>query len=295
MRALLTLMPLLLACDRRLEIDRPLPEKDPTTAWKALLESAARPDGVNYTLIETNREVLQDYLRWIGEKGPNATAVRESNEDKCIAMLVNAYNAWVIEGVLRNQPLASVLDVSFGPYAMRPGMSFFVGQQIRVDKDWTNLYRLEVHSILNRYQEPMLHITLNCASKGCPPLRYWPERGLQTAMSRAWRSWLSSDKALRKEGDGWAANEIFYWYEDDFLDWTDAITLCDWMAGYTGDERGQWMRAHAEDCPLGRFEYDWSLNAVAADAPGIAPLDPIEEGPVDEGPAEVAGDEDEGF
>ncbi len=255
----------LLGCSRRLELSEEVPKANPTSAWREVLEAAIRPEGLSYAHVEAHRAELQRYLAWVGDHGPITDGYKESAEDKRISFLVNAYNAWVIEAVLQNAPLASVQDLSFAPWSLKPGMSFFLGQQIRVDSDNTTLYRLERHSIVNRYQEPLLHVALNCASRGCPPLRWWPESGLQATLQASIRAWLATETGMQPMGDGYGVSEIFFWYEDDFLDWTDARDLCEFLAPYTKGERHEWLARNSEDCPLQRIPYDWSLNVAPAD------------------------------
>ena len=255
----------LLACGQRIEVDREAPEDDPRDAWAELLEASVTDEGVDYAHIDASRGVLQDYIAWLAEHGPVLDTMRESKEDRRIAFLVNAYNAFVIEGVLRHQPIDLVTEVRFGPWAMRDNASFFLGQRFKVDGEWISLYHLENHRILARYQDPLPHVALNCASVGCPPLRWWEEkvRGkkLEKQMERALEDWLA-DGAMQKTDTGYAVTELFFWYEDDFTYWSDAANLCQYLYDYADADAAEWLYAHYEDCPLERLPYDWRLNAA---------------------------------
>ncbi len=251
----------LAGCAERLDVGDAPPSARAAARWRQVLAAAVDEDGrVDYARIRRQRAALRRYLRWVAMHGPESDAMRESAEDRRIAFLVNAYNAAVVEGVLRHWPIRSVRDVRIGVFGLVDGASFFWGQQVRVDKEWVTLYHLEKHYIVDRYQEPLVHVALNCASRSCPPLRWWEDDDLQDEMEAAMRRWLAGP-ALRREGAGYAASELFRWYRDDFLDWTDAPTLCAWMADYTEGEAAAWMRAHAEDCRLAWIPWDWTLNA----------------------------------
>ena len=105
--------------------------------------------------------------------------MRYSQADRKIAFLINAYNASVIAGVLNNggRSLSSVLDVTAGTFPAR-GAGFFLGQTFQIDAEWLTLYHLEHQYLLGDFEEPLIHAGLNCASVGCPPLRYYTGSGL---------------------------------------------------------------------------------------------------------------------
>lgn len=290
--ALLTL--LASACTRRVEVPGPAPTQDPSAAWATLLHEAASPEGVDYDHIQSQRVVLERYLAWVGEHGEQSDQWKESKEDKRIAHLLNAYNAAVIYGVLAHRPINSVRDVHVGPFR-RGGAGFFFGLRFRVDGEWVSLHHLEVERIVNRYQEPLLHAALNCASKGCPPLRFYKEQGLQGQLLAAMRRFLASDRGLMPVGGtaeapaGYAASRIFQWYADDFTDWSQADTVCGWMADHATGPKKAWLEAHAQDCPLQWQEWDWSLNHAPRPPEGSVPAE--EEAGPEEAPA--AEDEEE--
>jgi len=253
------------ACTTHFAAPGPEPAEDPNPAWADLLEEAVTEDGVDYTLLAENRDTMDAFLSWVAVHGPNADDLNESKEDTRMSIMANAYNASVLRAVMHHEVQESVLEVGGGLWSLRPGSKFFLGQQFRVNGEYQSLYFLEQQDIIGRYQEPMLHITLNCASRGCPPLRYWHDEKMISQMKQAFRRWLRSDDAIRADpsSDGYQLNEIFYWYADDFTDWSDAVTVCDYLSGYATGQRGVWLREHAEDCPYNPIPYDWSLDASA--------------------------------
>jgi len=275
------------ACTERRAVPQRVLLDDPSEAWGELLEEASSAEGVDYDLIDARRGILDDYMAWIGAHGPRLDSYKESKEDEAISFLVNAYNASVVYGVLQASDDAgaridSVRDLRFGVW-QAPGSGFFGGQRFFIDGEWVSLHHLEQEMIVNRYQEPLLHAALNCASAGCPELRWFSSKRLQVQLQRAMRAFLASDRGLRPVGaepdEGYTASEIFSWYGDDFLDWSDDATVCEWMQTYAKGKRRTWLKAHADDCPLSFHPYDWSLNQAAAPAPEPAPGDDGDPGP----------------
>ena len=55
---------------------------------------------------------------------------------------------------------------------------------------------------------------------------------------------------MRKTEDGWQVNPLFIDRVRDFTYWTDASTLCEWMAGYARGPRKTLVEAQGADCML---------------------------------------------
>lgn len=284
---------LTMGCTNRMGIPGGPPPDDPRPAWKDVLQNAVGQRGVHYDYIEERQDVLEDYLAWVAVHGPVMDSMRESAEDNRIAFMANAYNAAVIYSVLKNPDIESVNDVGGGLWSLRPGSGFFLGQEFLIDGSWQTLFMLQQQDIIGRYQEPLVHVTLNSGAKGSPPVKYWEGRRLTNAMKRNMRKWLLSDHGMRWVDDGYAVNEIFFWYAKDFVDWSHAGTLCGYLIDFTAGDRQAWLEEHEEECPLGTIPYDWSLNA----APRAATPDPEPEdeddGEDDEEEEEIDEDEED--
>jgi len=236
--------------------------KSPTTSkapenWKKLLLKAVQGDKVDYDLLIKNQDVLEQYMTWIATHGPlsNRYSIRE--EKRKICYYANAYNAAVVYGVLQHWPITSVKEVESGWFTGQ-NVGFFLGQQFVVDGDATTLFHLEHDLILGQFQDPRLHAMLNCASKGCPPLRYWETTDLDQKLEKQWGDFIQ--KSTKKHKTGWSISEMFFWYQNDILDWSHASNLCIYVSPYLKGDAQKWMRKHSQDCPISSFPYDWSLN-----------------------------------
>jgi Protein of unknown function, DUF547 len=261
---------LLTACTTRVRSPSEAPKDDPSSEWANLLDRAATPEGVDYDLIDSEREKLDAYIAWIGEHGPHTDEIRESYEDRRLSFLINAYNGAVIYGVLAHRPMESVRDVKLGVWRAA-GSGFFYGLRFRVDGEWLALHNLEQQYIVARFQEPLVHAALNCASKGCPPARWYESTNLQRQLRASMRDFINSDVGMVQTPTGWAGSELFSWYADDFLDWSEAPTVCAWMEAYAEGERRGWLTANRDNCPLEVIPYDWSLNFATAPPGRVLP------------------------
>ena len=74
------------------------------------------------------------------------------------------------------------------------------------------------------------------------------------------KDFVNSPKGTQKGSDGWTVSELFVWYEKDFTRWSQAETLCDFLADYAEEDLKDWLLNQNPKCELPTFAYDWSLN-----------------------------------
>lgn len=236
--------------------------------WNALLqEHVVWIDGgvasqVDYAALAADRPSLEAYLE-------DLSAVSESqyqqwSDDQQLAFLINAYNAFTVELILRQYPdLDSIKDL--GGWISSPwDKSFFRlrGAQRSLDEVEHGMIRVE-------FAEPRIHMAVNCASVGCPALAdtaYVAPR-LDAQLERAVERFMSDPSRNRydKSANVFQVSKIFDWYGDD------------WNAGsgYDGGVREFLMahldrlsqgppppRAQVRSADIEYLDYDWSLNDI---------------------------------
>ncbi|MCB9760009.1 MAG: DUF547 domain-containing protein [Alphaproteobacteria bacterium] len=236
----------------------PAPAQDPWPTWDEALGAVVTPSGrVDYDALRARRAALDGVL------GALAVDPGPSSDDALLARRINAYNAFVLAGVLERAPIDSVHDVAIGIWRVPAGTGFFKGLEFRLDGDRVDLHTLEHTLIRARFRDPRVHAALNCASAGCPPLKagiYHPET-LDAELDAAFTRFVKT--RCRLDGDTLALSEVFDWFEDDFLAWGGAQTVCHYAARYEPD----WTGIAEAGCPH-RFEpWDWSLNAAVVPPP----------------------------
>ncbi|MED5387304.1 MAG: DUF547 domain-containing protein [Pseudomonadota bacterium] len=215
---------------------------------------------VNYRGFQTDRGALNRYLEALSSVSADDFG-KWSRDDK-LAFLINAYNAFTVDLLLRQDTLpSSIRDIgSFfsGPWNQR----FF-----RLLGEARTLDEVEHEMIRGNpaLMDPRIHFAVNCASVGCPALRPEAYRGdrLEEQLSDSTRRFLSDRQRNRfnERKNALEVSKIFDWYEEDFA--KAAGSLSHYLLQYADTlEIPPDHRKSLDDGALGIhfLEYDWSLN-----------------------------------
>jgi hypothetical protein len=238
-------------------------------AWTGLLQAHVRViDGgqatqIDYAGVNRDRQALRDYLAALA--AVSRDEFEQWSHDEQLAFLINVYNAWTVELILTEYPdLDSIRDIGgwFGSPWGQDIVQLF-GERFTLDNIEHDMIRS-----WDRYNNPLIHFAVNCASIGCPALRneaYTSER-LQAQLQQQTRLFLMDRSRNYLEGRTLYLSSIFRWYPEDFEQ--------GWM-GF--DSVQQFIMAYASALDLsaddvqqleaGRMRtrylrYDWSLNDV---------------------------------
>lgn len=212
---------------------------------------------VDYPAFRRDRPLLTGYLDSLSAVTP--AAFRRFDQAQQLAWLINAYNAFTIELILRAdaQP-ATIRDLGSlfrSPWKQR----FFelLGERRHLDDIEHGLIRGDP-----QLADPRIHFAVNCASVGCPALR--PEAfvagRLDAQLDDQTRRFLGDRSRNRIEGDTLWLSPIFDWYEEDFG--RDAPPL-DFLRGFAkaiADDAEQEAALLAGSLEIDHTDYDWSLN-----------------------------------
>lgn len=156
--------------------------------WDGLLQKhvSVLPGGgatqLDYGAVKSARGELSQYLEQL-QSVPRVQFDAWSKSEQ-LAFLINAYNAWTVELILRNYPgVESIRDL--GSWFASPWKQAFIpllGKTVSLDDIEHGLIRGS-----RRYKEPRIHFAVNCASIGCPALQAQAYRGdaLEQQLDRA--------------------------------------------------------------------------------------------------------------
>jgi hypothetical protein len=244
-------------------------------AFSALLERHVHGELVNYTGLMRDRGMLDMYAKSVATVTP-ADMDKWDREER-MAFWINVYNAYTLQLILdhydagKGKYLDSIMAISNGNknawnLAIIPMPAFHPdGKEENLTLD-----QIENKILRPQFGEPRIHVAVNCASVGCPPLRGEAFSGanLEKQLAEQMKEFMAqpSRNAFEKNANKVELSNIFDWYGDDFkteaTDAEPATDLRDYLiangptlAGVSAKDRA-WIR----DAHLSFGEYDWNLN-----------------------------------
>ncbi len=169
-----------------------------------------------------------------------ASAPSDKNEK--LAFYINAYNAWIIDLVLKKYPINSVRD-----YA--PLFGLFTGKNVVIGGEKMSFNHVEKEIVIKGIGDPRAHFGLNCASRSCPVLTSSAFDGATIDKVLDARAKAYTVNPLGVQDDG-KVSMIFKWYADDFKAAGGSLA-------FINKYRAKPLPA---DTKLTFQDYDWSLN-----------------------------------
>ena len=181
------------------------------------------------------------------------------------AFLINAYNAFTVEKILRRYPdIKSIRD--YGTVFGNPWKDKFFtlfGQPSYLDFIEHETLRKE-----GVYDDPRVHVAVVCASIGCPMLRneaFVAER-LDAQLEDAMRRFLSDRTRNRynPETKKLEVSKIFDWYGKDFekghKGYSSAKATFARYADLLADKPEDRAAVREQKADVTFLDYDWALN-----------------------------------
>ncbi len=223
---------------------------DPDSIFDGILGRYVSEDGfVNYKGLKEDKE-LERYIEYLSNTDPDELP---SDKDR-LAFWINAYNAFVLNGVLEEYPIKSVRDVGWIPH------SFFKRRKFDTRHGKITLQVLENERLREAFREPRIHFVINCASMSCPKLlteTYRAEKLEQQLEAQA-ISFINnkSKNYLDKENGVLYISSIFKWYEGDFIKKGEKIA--EYVAKYLNPDDAEFVRNN--EVTIKYLDYDWGLN-----------------------------------
>jgi hypothetical protein len=212
-----------------------------------LLDRYVKSGVVDYQGFKKEEAKLDQYLAVLENADTRALSGNER-----FAFYINAYNAWTIKLILGAYPgIKSIKEL--GSLFRSPWKKKIA----RIDGDVITLDTIE-HDILRpTFKDPRIHFAVNCASKGCPPLRSEPYRAdvLDQQLNDMTEAFINDASYNRLEGSTLYASSIFKWYSEDFND--DVVGF---FTKYAKGDLKDRLKEHEKKIEIEYLDYDWSLN-----------------------------------
>lgn len=241
---------------------KPTPNPDASgvdqALWDYLLKAYVASGLVDYKGMKKDH-LFREYLKELGEADPS----KLESEDERLALACNAYNAFVINGVITHGITDSVDGFTVD------GSGFFDLKEHIFAGKTVSLNDIEHKMIRPVFKEPRIHVALVCAARSCPSIRgeaYTGERVREQLEDQS-RQFANNTKYVKFNEDENALflSRILSWYGDDWDERYPNGGYLKWIDELVEDEA---LKAKIEMAIAGQvevqfFEYDWALNSKA--------------------------------
>jgi hypothetical protein len=215
---------------------------------------------VDYAAIKDDPSLLMEYLSEVA--AVTEKQYRGFSKAEQLAFLINAYNAYTIEFILTEYPdIESIKDLgSLFSSPWKKKLFPLLGAKRSLDE-------IE-HGMIRKpgvFDDPRIHMAVNCASIGCPALRNeaYVADHLDAQLDDAVRRFLSDRSRNRADQKGLWVSKIFDWYAEDFE--KQAGSVQGWLAPYAAllsDDSQTQAAVRNKQLRLHYLDYDWALNDI---------------------------------
>jgi hypothetical protein len=244
------------------------------SAWDRVLKAYVSQIGeVDYAALKAHRQDLGAYVAALGASSPaNQPDLFPSRADE-LAYWINAYNAFVMKGVVDKYPTRSVRDLGalYG---------FFRRKDYVAGGEKISLQTIENDILRKKYADPRIHFAIVCASISCPKLsrEAFTAANLDAQLDHLAREYFTEERNLSidtKTGTV-TLSAILDWYKQDFAAQVNQppgpAALLAYVRRYVAGPRKSALESLTQ--PKVKFrEYDWSINDPGSRAKARSPVE----------------------
>jgi hypothetical protein len=213
---------------------------------------------VDYAAIKRDPSLLKGYLDEIAAVSNEEYG--DFTKPQQLAFLINAYNAYTIDFVLTEYPnIESIKELgSLFSSPWKKKLFPLLGEKRSLDEIEHGMIRKP-----GDFDDPRIHMAVNCASIGCPALRdeAFVAQRLDTQLEDGARRFLGDSSRNRADEKGLWVSKIFDWYAVDFKKQSGSVGK--WLAPYAEQlSSDAQVRAAVASGSLRvrHLDYDWALN-----------------------------------
>jgi hypothetical protein len=244
------------------------------SAWDRVLKAYVSQIGeVDYAALKGHRQDLDAYVAALGASSPvNQPDLFPSRSDE-LAYWINAYNAFVMEGVVNKYPTRSVRDLGalYG---------FFRRKDYVAGGEKISLQTIETDILRKKYADPRIHFAIVCASISCPKLsrEAFTAANLEAQLDHLVREYFTEERNLSidTKTETVTLSAILGWYKQDFAAQVNQppgpAALLAYVQRYVAGPRKSALESLTQ--PKVKFrEYDWSINDPGSRARAKSPVE----------------------
>jgi len=239
--------------------------------YHQLLRNHVDDSAVNYSALKANRTLLDSIVSQFGRV--TKSELDNWSTEEQIAYWINAYNVFTLQAIVDHYPI-EWRWINFLTLTPRNSIKQIPG--VWTELQWNiagttmTLDEIEHETLRPLYQEPRIHMAVNCASISCPPLRSEPYIGAQLnrQLTVAARDYLASQLGMRVDGSTLHVSSIFDWYGEDFIsEYAHLVAggrsnkeraILGFIATYGPSEAS--TTAQSGQASVRYMRYDWRLN-----------------------------------
>ena len=220
---------------------------------------------VNYAGFQKTHDFLKRYL--FSLSAVTRTEFDTFSREQQLAFLINAYNAFTVELILTEYPEVTSIKELGSLFSSPWKRKFFLllGESQNLDGIEHDLIRGS-----GRYNEPLIHFAVNCASIGCPALldEAFVAEKLDQQLLESTERFLNDRSRNRFDASTGTLeiSSIFDWYAEDFSrGWRDYDSLHDFFrthADWITDDAQSVEKLREAALRIEFLDYDWSLNTL---------------------------------
>ena len=214
-----------------------------TSIFDSLLQKNVDKTGrVDYQSLKNNETLLDNYLAYIQNNEPT----KEWSSNKKKAFWINTYNAYTIKIILNNYPLKSIRDIKID------GKTAWKIPFVKVGQKRYTLDQIEQEILRKKFNDPRIHVGINCASVSCP--RLWnfafTEDNIASSLDNLMKEFINNTTRNKISKNNLEISEIFNWFSKDFM---KNGTIINYLNTYAAIKI-------SEKASIKYLTYDWSLN-----------------------------------
>ena len=168
--------------------------------------------------------------------------VDSSNSQDYQAFYINAYNLYVIKGIVDDK-LSSPLDKK----------GFFDSLKRKVAGESLTLNDIENKKLRATFHDARFHFVLVCGALGCPPLinQVYSPVTLEKQLEQQTIKALNNNEFIQVKKNRVAVSQIFEWYQEDFI--ASGKSILEFISKYR-------KQALPENAKLSFYTYNWKVN-----------------------------------
>jgi len=214
------------------------------SAFDKLLKKNVSDKGkVDYAAFVKDKSALEDYITSLTKINPAKLSKNEQT-----AYWINAYNASVIDKVVRNYPTKSILKIDGGKAfdAILPNK--FNGESL-------SLNDIEKKKLMGSLLiDGRIHFAVNCAAVSCPTLQNqaYTAANIQSLLTSNTKAALNNPAFNKISSDKVLLSKLFDWYKADFIKSEKSVE--NFVNKYATTKI-------SKNTKIDYMEYNWDLNS----------------------------------